>query len=138
LASTRAADPFDDELVPLPLERVLLGQKHRHPIQMLVAKFDHPTAYGTDQVLVVRLVARRLESTEPFAEVALHDESGPDHDIERTVYRRGADRRSAGPELSLDLLGGDVPVAAQNHLGDGLPLRSHRQVVVAQVGKKRL
>src|SRR5688572_31826120 len=55
-----------------------------------------------------------LESTEPFAEVALHDEAGPDHDIERTVYRRGADRRSAGPELSLDLLRGDVPVAARS------------------------
>lgn len=124
--------------MPLPLEVVLLGEKHRHPIQTLIAEFNDAAAHGADQVLVVRLVARRLEAAESLAEVALDDESGAHHYVERAIDRCGSDRGTARPELALDLVGRDVAVAAQDDLGNGLPLRRHGQVMVAQVGEKRL
>ena len=135
---TRAANPFDDEPMPLAGEVVLLGQEHRHPLQTLIAKLDHSAAHGADEVLVVRLIARRLEPTKSFAEVALDDESGAEHHIERTIDRRGRHRRTASPQLSFDLVGRHVPVATQDDFGDGLPLRRHGEIVVAQVGEKRL
>lgn len=136
--SARPTYALDDELVPLPREVVLLGEQHRHPIESLIAELDHPPADGADQMLMVWLVACRLEATEALAEIALDDEPGSHHDIESAIDRRGADRGAARPELTLDLLGGHVSLAAEHDFGNRLPLRGNGQIVIAQVSEERV
>ena len=133
-----SAHPLDDELVSLPSELLLLGDEHRHPLEALVAELDDAATLRADQVLVVRLVAGRLEPPEALAEVALDDQARPHHDVERPVDRRGADRRASRPQLLLDVVGGDVALAAQHDLGDRLPLRGDGQIVIAKIGEKSL
>jgi len=115
---------------------MLLRDQHRRAVEPLVAKLDDATADGADEMLVVRLVACRLEPAKALAEVALDHEPRSHHDIECAVNRRGADGRATRPQLALDLVGGDVPVTAQDDLGNRLPLRGDGQVMIAQVREK--
>ena len=56
------------------------------------------------------------------AEVALHYESAAHQDLEGAIDGRGADHDAEHRELTLDVVGREVAVAAEDHARDGFAL----------------
>src|SRR5690606_37472193 len=128
-----AADAVDHEPVALPREAARFGDDRRHPLEPFVTELLDLAALRAHQMFVVRNVARRLEATEAFAEVALHDEAALKQRVDRAVDRRRAHLAPPRRHFLRDLLGGQMPLGAEHHVGDCEPLRRHRQVVLAEI-----
>ena len=124
----------------MALPHITMGfrEQRRHALQPFVAKLAHLPATCTDQMLVVRGVACRLVAAKSLAEVARHDETTRNQQLERTVHRRCAGPQVPDAELSRNLFGRKVPGGLRQHVRDRQPLCGYRQVVLAEVGAERL
>src|SRR5690242_8068017 len=85
-------------------------------------------------MFMVGRVPRRFEATKPFAEIAFHDETAFDQDVEGTVDGGRADRAPTRTRRIADVIRREMPVCREDDLCDGEPLLRDRQVAFTQEG----
>ena len=110
----------DDKSVPLghPLLEIL---------DLVVLELDDPAATPADEVIVMRPSERRLIAGKPIAGIHPRRQTGLPQKLQSPVDRGRADAGVCFPYQPDDLLGAEVPLGSEEHIGDDAPLAREAQ-----------
>lgn len=108
--------------MPLDQEAVALGHFVLQLLDRLVFELFDVAATGTDQVVVVLPLAHVLVAGLAVAELHLAGDARLGEELQGAVHGGVADVRVLGPELQIQLLDAQMPVAGEETVEDDVAL----------------